>query len=205
MPKANNGNSRGLCHREKGHSGKCGNITCFQCGIPLTKKNSAPSMFTMGAGDCRSCRIRKQRYRQGHNARRFQIPESKYTFACGCTGILPKKFESNKFAIGLTSGGFGCRLTRILNASQRNSERDGGKPMDINTPHTFIRTLMKKSNCVICDKLLRWEIGTGKTPHLHHDHITGGIIGFSHGVCNPKALEKEILLLRKKVEELSNA
>jgi len=42
----------------------------------------------------------------------------------------------------------------------------------------------------------------GKTPHLHHDHETGEIFGFTHPVCNPHALQDEIDELRKQVKHL---
>lgn len=39
-------------------------------------------------------------------------------------------------------------------------------------------------------------------PHLHHDHETGKIYGFTHPVCNPYAERKMIIRLRKEIREL---
>jgi hypothetical protein len=69
--------------------------------------------------------------------------------------------------------------------------------MPADTPHAEIRKLMEEPNCERCGEPLSWEFGAGKTPHLHHNHITGEIYGFTHPVCNAEALEKEIDRLRE--------
>jgi hypothetical protein len=50
---------------------------------------------------------------------------------------------------------------------------------------------------VICESPLEWECGYGKTPHLHHDHDTGGPIGFAHVQCNMEELRGIVIRLRR--------
>jgi len=61
---------------------------------------------------------------------------------------------------------------------------------------------MMRHDCVLCGEPLKWEFGLGKTPHLHHHHDTGEIIGFAHTVCNPNAEVKEIFRLKEEVKKL---
>ena len=59
---------------------------------------------------------------------------------------------------------------------------------------------MEEKLCWRCRKPMHWEnLGKGKTPHLHHNHETGEIYGFTHSRCNPSALEEEIRELRKEI------
>jgi hypothetical protein len=48
-----------------------------------------------------------------------------------------------------------------------------------------------------------WAFERGKTPHLHHDHNTGKLFGFTHNHCNPRALEDEIERLKKELDKSS--
>jgi hypothetical protein len=58
---------------------------------------------------------------------------------------------------------------------------------------------MRVKECWRCRQPLEWVFGRGKTPHLHHDHETGEVHGFTHPSCNPKALLHEIDDLRKEL------
>jgi len=63
--------------------------------------------------------------------------------------------------------------------------------MDSNTPHQNIRKMMEEPNCWRCGQPLNWDkLGMGKTPHLHHNHITGELYGFTHAACNVHAKEE---------------
>ena len=84
------------------------------------------------------------------------------------------------------------------------AKRGNYKPIE-NTPHSVIRELMNKDVCVLCGKKLTWAFGLSKTPHLHHDHETGKIIGFTHPVCNPFALQNRIFELEAEVAFLKAA
>jgi hypothetical protein len=64
--------------------------------------------------------------------------------------------------------------------------------------------MMAEPNCERCGEPLVWEFGLGKTPHLHHNHETGEPIGFTHPVCNPRAMEDEIDRLKAVVKKLKS-
>jgi hypothetical protein len=61
---------------------------------------------------------------------------------------------------------------------------------------------MDKKLCWRCKQPLEWAFTVGKTPHLHHNHKTGEIYGFTHPRCNPNALEHEIDELKQRIAEL---
>jgi hypothetical protein len=63
--------------------------------------------------------------------------------------------------------------------------------------------MMEEPNCERCGEALKWEFGVGKTPHLHHNHETGEIYGFTHPVCNPQAMEQEIERLRTNLTDIA--
>ena len=129
----------------------------------------------------------------------IQFPGRPHMFPCGCSGILSDK--SNKFTV-VVSGRNKCRVARILGTSQRVAKRDGCAPINIKTPHSVIRELMEVKLCWLCKQPMDWVFGKKTTPHLHHDHKTGEIYGFTHPRCNSEALEREIDELRKRIKEL---
>jgi len=49
------------------------------------------------------------------------------------------------------------------------------------TPEDLVRLMSKSDECVMCGSGLVW---TKPRPHLHHDHKTGEVKGFSHPNCN---------------------
>jgi hypothetical protein len=141
---------------------------------------------------------RRNRYK--HKLRKRQVPGAPHTFLCGCSGVLPIKGESNQFSRFKSGGsGFICRALYILLASKEAARRGGYAPIDKRTPHSLIRELMKVKECWRCRKSLEWVFGKAKTPHLHHNHETGEIYGFTHPHCNPKALEHENEELRERI------
>jgi len=183
---AKSGTERGSCTRDVGHSGNHGNETCPQCGVAST------------CGWCRKC------YRNKYNMapKNWQTPGSFHCFPCGCSGILPQRGESNKFAKDMFKKVARCRVGFILMLSQHHAKENGCAPIDSQTPHSVIRKLMEEENCCRCHQPLVWAFGNGKTPHLHHNHESGGIYGFTHPRCNPRALEHEINDLRHENEVL---
>jgi hypothetical protein len=62
--------------------------------------------------------------------------------------------------------------------------------------------MMEASVCERCKKPLLWDTNAKKLPHLHHNHETGEIYGFTHPRCNLRALEDEIEHLRKEIRQL---
>jgi hypothetical protein len=101
--------------------------------------------------------------------------------------------------------GWACRILVILIKSKNEAKKRGYKPINPNTPHNTIRQMMEEP-CVHCGDPLNWaELGRGKTPHLDHDHETGAVNGFSHHVCNPRALKNEIDKLRADYAALKKA
>jgi hypothetical protein len=195
--KAKNGEGRGTCMRRSGHNGGHGTkTTCRDCAVRLTKDNSV-SYCPM----CRDCRTNYQRATHGSKPLNRQMPGKKHTFLCGCSGILPKqRRQPNKFAVAVSSN-WACRAAIILKNSKFHAKKY--KPMDSNTPHSLIRELMEEPNCERCGQPLKWELGVGRTPHLHHDHDTGEIYGFTHLRCNSQALENEIERLKAKIKKLT--
>lgn len=127
-----------------------------------------------------------------------QIPKKRYVFVCGCSGILPKEGESNKFARWGHGRVWVCRVAKMMTMSKRDA-KVGKKyvPADSQVPHSVIRKLMKIKLCWYCRRPLKWILEAGKTPHLHHNHETGEIHGFTHSFCNPRALYKEIDRLKR--------
>lgn len=203
VPKAKNGKSRGTCRLFAGHFGKHSSKTCRQCGTILNIRSATSSIIALGCGLCRTC-VRKLRNSKSLNK---QILGNKHIFPCGCKGLLPKNpRQSNKFAIGRRIYNrfvFGCRVYTIISSSQLSSKYRGYSPIPKNTSHLEIRKLMERPNCERCSQPLSWaELGRCKTPHLHHDHETGEIYGFTHPVCNPLAMKQEIEQLRKEIKTL---
>jgi hypothetical protein len=206
MPLSKSGNERGFCARRLGHSYRCGNGTCFRCGVKLTKQNACPSVVKMGCGGCRQCAAEMHREHGGCNPRNLQVPGNIHTFPCGCSGTLLISRTSDRFACASPgrksrTTQFSCRVAGILSASRRSAKKYGYEPIDPSTPHPVIRQMMEK-NCVLCGEPLKWEFGLGKTPHLHHDHDNGEIFGFAHAKCNPQAGAKEVFRLKLEVKKL---
>lgn len=133
---------------------------------------------------------------------RLQKPGKHHVFPCGCAGRLPKhRGESNLFAKSTQNHltrSWVCRLIQIFNSSKHAAK---GRYVPIKATHAEIRKLMKKSRCWLCKSTLIWNLGRGRTPHLHHDHETGKVYGFTHSVCNPRALQNEIVKLRKMLDK----
>jgi hypothetical protein len=112
-----------------------------------------------------------------------------FTFPCGCSGILPVR-GSNKFAIQ-KGRSFCCRVSSILSCGSRDAQYGGYKFNCI--PHSIIRRMMERQDCWRCREPLDWVFGSGRTPHLHHDHETGKILGFTHPKCNSCSLDNDEL------------
>ena len=197
MLTAKNGIDRGVCNRPQGHGQKCGNGTCPSCGIILTLTNTAAAAVSRGAGLCRVCRTQEQRVRNGHAVRKYQRLGKPYTFPCGCSGVLPSRKGFVNELVTRGAGSYVCRVSSILHGSQQAAKKWGYKPIPLDTPHALVRELMLKSSCECCGEPLLWAVTLGaRQPHLHHNHETGEIYGFTHPVCNPKAMENEIDRLR---------
>ena len=104
-----------------------------------------------------------------------------YRFACGCTGEMPKRGFANMFATTDRH----CRVSNILRASRASARMGGYRPIDASVPHWPIRLLMEEPNCWRCGQPLDWsDLRIGYTPHLHHNHLTGDVYGFTHPWCN---------------------
>jgi hypothetical protein len=201
MARAKNGKSRRTCTRPAGHVFKHGNETCVDCAARLTSSNCPPSWINRTgkrSGICRTCAASRRRSKRNQQPQNYQLPEKEYTFRnCGCAGVLPKKGQHNKFAKSGTNGIFHCRVSRIISVSQIAARERGYAPIPQDTSHSAIRKLMAEPNCERCREPLMWDFAQGKTPHLHHDHETGEVFGFTHPICNPRALERELERLRK--------
>lgn len=172
---------------------------CTACKIELNLENANNSVLKRG-GKCRSCCREYMRQRYNYLPDTRQIPGEVYIFPCGCTGILPSEPQQANLFVCRDPLGWKCRVSVILNASQQSARKRKYKPIDLNTPHSVIRKMMNESDCERCGEPLKWELGFNKTPHLHHDHVTGKIYGFVHFRCNPRALEVEIDKLRRLLE-----
>ena len=200
MPKANNGVDRGTCTRPLNHAGRCRNDFCTGCGVACTSENTYQFVLARRTGQCIGCHLDREsrkRRQAGRKLAKRQILGAAFTFdACGCTSILPLKRESNKFVVARASSPhrerqFRCRIEIILRASRQGALHYGYVPIDPDTPHDVIRKLMEEPNCWRCNALLNWaNLGRAKTPHLHHNHSTGEIYGFTCAVCNPHAEEE---------------
>lgn len=198
MRPAKNGTSRGQCEKPIGHYGMHSSGTCSICGHKLTKENASPSLVSRGNGHCLACYNTNRQIVLGRKPMNYQTPGAQHTFSCGCSGILPqKKGDSNKFA--RWSGRiFSCRILNILSASQGEARERAYKPIPKDTPHAVIRKMMEDPTCERCQQPLSWDdLGYGKTPHLHHDHATGEMLGFTHNRCNFRAMEIEIERLKE--------
>jgi hypothetical protein len=209
--KAKNGVERGSCTNRAGHQGQHGSKTCPCCGTVLTKENVYGNQWKNNSGWCKGCCLKKQnkiqRKGDNHIPRKVKTPGSFHTFTlCGCSGILPQKGKSNKFAVCNdiygTYSGSQCRVKDIFSASRCSAERGGHTPIDPQTSHSVIRKLMEIKICWLCHKPLVWKLGPGKTPHLHHNHETGEIYGFTHPRCHSKAQEHEIDDVRNENNDL---
>jgi hypothetical protein len=196
--KTKDGADRGLCSRGLYHRGKHSNGTCMRCGVRLASDNTSQSALIHPRGCCRNC----MRAELGQTPVNTQHAGQFHVFPCGCGGILPKTGSDDKFARRTSGGTYMCRVSLILTCSWNNSKRDGHIPISPDTPHSIIRRLMEELNCERCGESLIWEFGSGRTPHLHHNHLTGEIYGFTHPICNPRALEQEIERLRADIKFL---
>lgn len=216
---AKNGASRGVCTRPKGHTGIHGNETCTHCGVQLTPENSPPISRKVGEArrrrtTCTKCDTANQRRLYKRKEFKPQIPGEFWTFPCGCSGILPEIGKSNLFAHGHNvykrkethrDFNYTCRVSQVVAGGNCEARSKGYKPIDPETPHHIIRAMMDEPLCWRCKRPLDWtNFGKGKTPHLHHNHDTGEIYGFTHPHCNPLALEQEIDELKARIHELES-
>jgi NAD-dependent SIR2 family protein deacetylase len=202
MPKAKNGADRGICTVVNLHS-RCGNNTCPHCGVTLTENNHWSSQVYKGrrSGMCKSCKLNFQRIKNGSIPKNYQFLGKKHIFPCGCAALLPRTKRSTKYVV-YTGSGFVCRISTILKASKASARKRGHTAIPINTSHTAIRELMNNRKCERCARAMSWTIGDVlTTPHLHHDHETGEIYGFTHPKCNPLAMQREIIRLKKLLKE----
>jgi hypothetical protein len=200
MPKAKNGTDRGLCTRLCRHTGLHGNKTCPDCGAKLVMHSSK----SRGNGCCGECSTKKVRLLYGHAPAARQKAGQGYSFPCGCGGVLPNEARKGNQLAVWTGFNWWCRVSHILSQSRNEARRWKHRAISPDTPHWIIRQLMLQTHCERCGQPLSWrQFGNGRTPHLHHNHETGEIYGFTHPVCNPRALEREIQRLRNTVKELS--
>lgn len=188
------------------------NKLCSKChkAVPLAEFYLHRGSRDGYDGWCKPChRIRAYAaFRRKHPNAGYKVhhvPNQPYTFICGCTGTLPSAGKSSVFS--LSSAGtarvyFQCRVSSILVSSARSAKRDGYRPIPAETPHAAIRKMMEEPNCWLCHVPLLWEIGKGKTPHLHHNHQTGEPLGFTCSRCNPNALEQEVIRQRAEIAQL---
>jgi len=196
---AHNGADRGVCTKSVPHGSHHGNGTCPRCGV-----------VRRGRGWCRACNRDAMRVISGSLPANRQTAGQPHTFLCGCPGILPeRRGESNKFARwsankGQSNGGaWVCRIASILLNICRDARDGKYAAIDSDTPHSTVRKLMDEPLCERCEQPLNWgDLGFGKTPHLHHDHTTGKIHGFTHNRCNPHAMDIEISKLKARILEL---
>lgn len=205
IPNALNGANRGVCTRKKNHTGgRHGSNTCYNCGIPFTSDTASPATVRNKSGLCGACKLDFQRRKYNRTPREYQTPGALFTFSCGCKRILPLDKKSNLFVV--CSGKINtCRISNTLRHGSRDARTHGYAAIDPNTPHEKIQRMMENPSCVLCGEPLVWDFGLGKTPHLHHNHTTGEVYGFTHPHCNPQALEKEIDRLRDYIKKLEKA
>ncbi len=219
--------SHGL-YKQSLHSHFTGHRGCARCGGSGIKKFTTEEIYRRWSDlkpgqRYRGCKFKMificpihGPYRQtvdGHSAGRrcqrchyeFQKPGKPHTFPCGCSGILPPRRKSNKFAIwGPSKFGFRCRVFSNLHTGSTVAKERGYKFNAEMIPHSVIREMMEK-HCWRCGGSLDWTIlGRATTPHLHHDHETGEILGFTHPKCNPRLVEMNNDELKQQNRELSN-
>jgi hypothetical protein len=144
--------------------------------------------------------------RMGVSIEVVKTPGKMWWFSCGCSGILPQKGESNALVVWRGNGArratWLCRVTQILVSGCAKGKERGYIAIKNNTPHALIRELMKANMCWRCKKPMKWIFKSGQTPHLHHNHDTGKIYGFTHPHCNPLALEHQIDEMRDEITRL---
>lgn len=193
------GKPRGFCLRLYKHCGPHGNNLCTMCGIQVR-----PTRHSW----CHGCQKINRRSKGIAPPLRQRAGEF-WVFSCGCRCVLPSEGESNKFARwdgSIKHGVFAhyCRAAIIISSNIHTSRRGGYKSISPNTPHSVIWALAKEKDCWRCHKPLVWDLGLSKTPHLHHDHRTGEIFGFTHPKCNLHALEDEIEELKIEIRRLKS-
>lgn len=177
-------------------------VLCYTCKTPLTFENASPSRIKQGRGECRNCMKLWERKRNNRKPLNSQVPGGYHTFSsCGCQGYLPEnRGKSNLFAHACGKN-WNCRAGEILAGNSLHAKHRGYAP-PADTPHSVIRKLMEETICERCGDPMKWELGNGKTPHLHHDHATGEIYGFTHPHCNPLAMQRQLESFKKEIARL---
>lgn len=73
---------------------------------------------------------------------------------------------------------------RRLAVATDGARKFGYHPPTI-TPETLVQLIEESKTCYFCSQPLDWESNEkSRRPHLHHDHVTGNVLGFSHPHCN---------------------
>lgn len=78
---------------------------------------------------------------------------------------------------------------RLISHSAANARKKGYAPVNA-TPEQILNLIEKSPTCCGCGGLLDYRQRGFYAPCLHHDHITGGVVGFAHRECN--ALEGQL-------------
>jgi hypothetical protein len=72
--------------------------------------------------------------------------------------------------------------SRIIRCARAKAKSRGYVSMRI-TPEEVVSLMLSTKHCVACGGELNW-ITKGESPHLHHNHTTGVVIGYVHSRCN---------------------
>jgi Recombination endonuclease VII len=71
----------------------------------------------------------------------------------------------------------------LLGGLQRKARKSGHFAAK-SSPEEIVR-LSKETECSACGEPLDWnKKGASNTPHLHHNHENGDVLGFIHPTCN---------------------
>ena len=86
---------------------------------------------------------------------------------------------------------------KMVYYSKKTARKYGYKPAQI-TPEKLLALYDSSDVCVICNEQFDADI----TPHLHHDHDTGKVHGYAHGMCNKAEGQFGVLTLKQQVKFL---
>ena len=83
-----------------------------------------------------------------------------------------------------------CKICRplshaktVLRWARRCCKKFGYATPDI-TPEGLVNLYNVSTHCVGCGGPLNWGHDNRHQPHLHHNHVTGEVLGFCHALCN---------------------